>query len=75
MMARRGGLGSFDNVEEGCCGLKSAAEVFHGSEVPRDAGAPRGFANEFKPGLSTANGPRCDLPFAKCRVKTTRGDS
>ena len=36
--ARRGGPGSFDGVEEGCSGLKSAAEVSHGSEVPRDQG-------------------------------------
>ena len=29
--ARRGGPGSFDGVEEGCSGLKSAAEASHGS--------------------------------------------
>ena len=44
----RGGLGSFDGVEEGCSGSKPAAEVSHGIEVPRDARASRGFANEFK---------------------------
>ena len=29
--AQRGGPGSFDGVEEGCSGLKSAAEASHGS--------------------------------------------
>ena len=38
----RGGLGSFDGVEEGCSGSKPAAEVSHGIEVPRDARASRG---------------------------------
>ena len=45
--ARRGGLGSFDGIEDGCSGLQSAAEVSHASEVPRDAGASRGLASEF----------------------------
>ena len=55
--ARRGGPGSFDGVEEGCSGLQSAAEVSHGSEVPRDAGASRGFGSEFNEASSPANGP------------------
>ena len=66
--ARRGGPGSFDGVEEGCSGLQSAAEVSHASEVPRDAGASRGFGSEFKIQRGLKPGQRASRRTAFCHV-------
>ena len=69
----RGGLGSFDGVEEGCSGSKPAAEVSHGIEVPRDARASRGdrsiLASTMLIGLiEVAHDWRLRLPFGRASI-------